>query len=655
MSKLYFASLPTDEIGQELISKVDGYYNYLSESGLLSRFKKAYRAYYGLSKDGFSDTTEVGAGGSQGEYSVLKVNHVRNLTQHLINLICAQRPAMDCRATNTDYKSQSQTILGGGILDYYMREKRLEVHLKKSVEHALVFSEGYTKVEWDATAGEEYGVNEETGAVQYEGDIKYSSLGPLDVVRDVQKQSSEDDDWKIVRNFRNKYDLAAKYPEWEEQILGLEAEDEYLRKYTFLSKGRGECSDVPVYEFMHRPSESVPTGRQTIFLNADIVLIDGPLPYREIPVYRNSPGDIMGTPFGYTPVFDLLGIQQVIDSLYSVIATNQLNNGVSNILMPKGSDISVLQLTQGLNLIEYEGNLKPEVLNLTFTPTEIFNFIRQLEQVMETIAGVNSVVRGNPEASLKSGAALALIASQAVQFNSGLQQSYVQLMEGVGTATINILRDFAKVPRVALIAGKHNRPLMKQFTGDDLSQINRVTVEVGNPVSKTAAGRLQIAQDLMQNGLIKRPEQYFSVLQTGKLEPMIESEQAELLLIRAENEDLMEGKKPIATAVDDHRLHILEHKAVLASPESRANSAIVKFTLAHLQEHIDALRSTDPELLQMLGQQPLQGVPQAQGPEQVSEVMDATQPVVQDAQNVNLPQMPTNPLSGQPFDPASGA
>ena len=47
----------------------------------------------------------------------------------------------------------------------------------------------------------------------------------------------------------------------------------------------------------------------------------------------------------------------------------------------------------------------------------------------ETVSGVNSVVRGNPEKSIKSGAALATIQAQAIQFMNGLQQSYIFLID----------------------------------------------------------------------------------------------------------------------------------------------------------------------------------------------------------------------------------
>jgi hypothetical protein len=235
---------------------------------------------------------------------------------------------------------------------------------------------------------------------------------------------------------------------------------------------------------------------------------------------------------------------------------------------------------------------------------------------METLSGINSVTRGQPEASLQSGAALALIQAQAVQFASGLQASYVRLIEDVCTATVKILQDYASAPRVAAIAGKANRTFMKEFTGADLATINRVIVEITNPVSRTTAGRLEMANQLLQMSVIKNTEQYFTVLNTGRLDAMIEGEQAELLLIRAENEKMMEGKSVKGLALDSHTIHITEHKALLADPDFRDNEELSNLVLGHIMEHINLLKNTDPNVLMMIGQQPLQPT-QGQPVEQV--------------------------------------
>jgi hypothetical protein len=222
--------------------------------------------------------------------------------------------------------------------------------------------------------------------------------------------------------------------------------------------------------------------------------------------------------------YDLAPIQDAINSLYSVVVTNQSSFGVQNILIPKGCDLTPSQIMDGLNLITYDAQFgKPESMNLTNTPAEIFNFISRLESIMETISGVNSVARGNPEPSLKSGSALALVQSMAIQFISGLQQSYTNLLEGVGVGLINILKSNATTPRMIEISGKKNRSYTKEFINTDLSNINRVVVDVGNPLSRTSSGRVQMAENLLQYMPDKiNPMQYLNVINTGQLEPLTE-------------------------------------------------------------------------------------------------------------------------------------
>ena len=612
----YWAVKPTGEIGEELKKRVDEYYTELQTSGYYNLIRKSYRAYYGITADFSSmfDVKGLRAEGMQGELTKIMVNHYRNLITHLLVMTTAQRPAMEARATNSDYKSLSQAVLATGILDYYFREKKLEKYLKTACEYALVFGEGFVSARWDASIGEQYGVDPDTGAIRYEGDLVFKNHSPLDVIRERYKEWANQD-WVICRIYKNKYDLIAKYPEFKDKIENLECRDTLFSKYS--STGRytsAESDDVAVYEYYHRKSEAVPNGRHVIFLDADIVLFDGPLPYRDIPLYRINPAELIGGPFGYSHTFDLLPLQEAVNLCHSTALSNISTFGVQNIKIPKGADINIEQISGGMNLIEIDEKLGTiEPLQLTATAAETYNYMDNLERKMEMLSGVNQVSRGDPQASLKSGAALALVAAQAVQFNSGLQQSYNMLVEDVGTGVINILRDYAKVPRVAMIAGKFNRPYMKEFSGDDLSQINRVVVDASSAIIKTTAGKVEMANQLLQAGMVKTPDEYITVVNTGRLDPMIEGHQSEMLNIKAENEKMREGIDPIVVITDDHKLHIMEHKAVLANPESREDPKVVGACTSHIMEHINQLRSADPELLTLLGQQSL-GQQQQPGP-----------------------------------------
>ncbi len=652
-SRQYWAAKDSKEIGDEILKKFEEYEMHIFTSGRLNLWRRSYEYYYNPALHG----SQLTKSGEQGEFTNIAVNHYKNLLTHLKTMTTQQRPAFEARAVNSDAKSQQQTILASGLLDYYMREKKLERYIKQGVEHALMFGEGFVSAAWNATSGETYGINPETQAPIKEGDLEYENHIPLDVARDYTKNNSNKHDWNIVRTYENRYTLAAKYPELADRIENLSTRSENQYSLRQGDKFLGDSDDVEVFTLYHKPTDALPEGRLTIVCDSDIVLIDGPLPYREIPVYRIMPEDQVGSIFGYTVGFDLIPVQEAINSLYSTVLTNQVTFGVQNIVSPRGSNIGVTELSGGLNLIEYDKQSgPPQPLNLTSTPPEIFNFITQLEQLSETLSGVNSVARGNPEASLKSGSALALVQSMAIQFSISLQQSYAQLLEDLGTATINILRDFATVPRVAMIAGRSNRSMMKEFKGDDLDSVQRIIVDMGNALSKTTSGRLQLAENLLQNGMVKTPDEYIMVLTTGKLEPMIEGTQAELINIKSENEELADGKQVPVIITDNHMTHIQEHRAILANPEARRDPNLIAVVTAHLQEHLNML--SDPAnatMLGLLGQQAVPPQPNQQAMGNTAQLENSTPEVLQQAENVNQPLAPTNPLTGETVTLASGS
>lgn len=651
-NKPYWATVPENEIADEILDRVDKYYEFLSLSGRLDFYRRSWSYYY----RGRVTGAQLNPAGEQGELTTCAVNHFRNLLVHLETMTTQQKASFEPKATNSDVSSQSQVILATSLLDYYDREKRMNRNIKQAVKDGLMFTEGFVRAEWDPTSGETYGKTP-SGAPAYQGDLRYSNYNPLDVIRDFTKTSPSQVNWVILRDFPSKYDLAAKFPLLAKEILE-DSPDmlEVYRTTTLNALALEDSDNTLMYTLLHAPTPAIPKGRFTTCLDNGTVMLDGPLPYKSTHVYRLAPDEESGTIFGYSVAADLLPMQEGFDILASTALTNQATFGVQNILIPKGHDLSTSQMSGGLNVMEYDPNVgKPEAFNLTSTPPEVFNFMGILEKLMETISGVNSVARGNPEASLKSGAALALVQSMAIQFSMNLQQSYAQLIEDLGTGTIKILQDFAAVPRVAAIAGRSNRPLMKEFTGKDLADINRVMVDMGNPLTATIAGRTNLAEQMMNFNLLENPDQYIQVVTTGRLEPAIQGKQSELLLIKAENEMLSEGQPQTALITDQHAQHILEHKTVMASPDVRQdpNDPIVVAALDHIQQHINFLQTANPALLALIHQQSIGApMPNPQGGSGAPQMLNATNPVTQEAAEVGLPNMPSPP---QGADPQSAA
>jgi hypothetical protein len=601
----YFAMKPAQALAANCMAKAASFYNNLSSNEYLDLLRRQYYAYHNLDGDGFTGGShQIGFTGKEGELVKFNVNHYRNIAQHILQMITATRPTMEATAVNTDYKSITQAYLANSILEYYMREKSLESCIRRVTEMAVVLGAGFIRMEWNATAGDSYDADPDTKEINYTGELEFSTHSPFDVVFDGTKDSWDNaHEWILLRDFKNKYNLAAKYPELRQKILNVASANQ-LNQYRLAMFSNDDTDDIAIYEFYHKKTEACPEGRYVLFVDSDTVLLDIPLPYREIPIYRISAGEFMGTPYGYTTMFDLYSIQEVLNASYSAIATNQSAFAVQNLWVENGSDIEINSLEGAMNIIT--GNKKPESLNLAQSPKEVFDFIGMNVQSMETISGVNSVARGDPQASLKSGTALALVQSQALQFISGLQDNYVKLIERIGGSLLNILKDFANTPKTMELVGKNNRAyLAEAFTGDQIDSINRVIVTVGNPLAKTAAGRTQMAEQMLQMGLVTTPQVYFEVITTGSIESLYESDMDELLLIKDENEQLLAGEDVMAEILDKHAEHIKEHRSVMANPSLRRNAALRQKVQQHVQEHINFLRTVDPDLLMLVGEKPL--------------------------------------------------
>ena len=646
--KDYFA---IDLDPKELMTKVENYYNELESLGYLEKITRSYQQYYGHGLMGVSSKTTPA--GKRGEITATSVNSFRSFLRHQFTLITSDRPAFEARPKNTDYKSQTQAMLGNDVLEHYMTHKRVEDVLKEAMEKSLYSSEGFVGISWDHNAGEPYwGQVDENDEVTMTGDIKYNTYSTLECIRDIRKEGTLD--WVILVDYENRYEMAARYPELEREILAINTVNDYNK--SFVSLLRGDVTDIiPVYRFYHRKGKILPEGKYGVFIDGHI-LEEGPLPFKkikEIPVFRVTPAKLLGSALGYTQAFDLLGLQEVSDELWNAVISNNVTFSRQVIQGPKDADINHYMLADGLAYIEYDGDKPLQPLNFVNSAPETYNLIDKLDNRMEKFTGINDVVRGDPSANLRSGNSMALVAAQAIKFNSSLQNSYYRLIEDVGTATIEFLQEFADAPQFITVVGKAQKGYLKEFKSTDLESISRVEVQAASALSKTTAGRLEIANNLLQQGLIKRPEQYIAVLETGKLEPLIESEQSELLNIRAENERLRVGKEAFALAIDDHALHIKEHKAVINDPDARDDDAAVSATLTHISEHIVLWGQQSPEMLMALGMQPL---PKPAMAPNVSGEAPSTAAVMEPASEeepTNLPSLPELPDTAAPEDQAA--
>jgi len=355
------------------------------------------------------------------------------------------------------------------------------------------------------------------------------------------------------------------------------------------------------YIFYHSRTPAIPDGKW-IEICGNQVLRYGGLHYSDMPLVKLPGGTVTDTCFADSPAIDLLGTQQAMNALFSGVITNGLNNAVQMIWSPD-PNLSVTTLDDGQKHIC--SSVKPEGINLTGTSGDTYKLIDMLMNHEQLLSGINDVARGNPSANLKSGVSLALVLAQAIQYVSVIQKNYARCAGEVGTILINNLKQFGPEELIGYITGETRKGYIKTYKKQDIMDIDRVTCDLGSPLMQTMGGRMEFAQEWTAKGIMTNPKQIEAFLRSGEIDSMTEDSFNDALLIREENELIKRGKNPPVLLLDNHSEHIVNHKKVFSSPESREDKNIVNAGMDHIQEHIDMMKQVSPDLAAVIAGQPL--------------------------------------------------
>lgn len=563
-----------------------------------------YRLYYNTDPSVTSTTFDQNSfafGTEEGDVIRAKYNLYRNFITHILNMTVNQPPALDVKAANSEPDSLIASQLYKDVLDFYVshwKRGRYKKQLRKAVEYSLFMSNGYLLCEWDPQAGNPYAVDDQ-GSVVRDGDIYVKARSVWDVFFDVNCEDDDELDWVIIRDYVNRHELLARFKDDPDKVQAIENLPKKTDLEVYRSWGWDDNTDlVAVYKFYHRSTTAVPNGRYALCIDSRTVLYDGKNPYVDefkqavIPLLTMRAADGIGTLYGYSPGFDLAPLQMAFNTLWTAILTNHSAFGIQNIVVERGSDLNVEQLQGALNILETNpGMAAPKALQLTAISPDSYKSADLIEKIMESCSGINSVVRGDPDSALKaaSGRALGLLQAMAVQYNSGPTESYQQMNQDAGNLVLLILRNFAKTERVTKIVGKDKVMRMSSWSGGTFKGVGAVVAEQVNPMSKTTAGNRDEAEFLVQNHLVSTPQEYLTVRDTGRLDPLIMTDQTQLNLIQQENEQMLNGNMPPALIDDKHDWHIAEHLGLTASPDVRLNGQLLQVVLQHVQHHKDLI------------------------------------------------------------------
>jgi hypothetical protein len=708
----YWAAMPnSDDVVREFQARQARYRTWLDETRATRRALRSLRAYYGFGPNGTGDSTELGASGERGEFVEMAVNEYGGLVEQAYAQLVATKPGFQAVPKSGDYASRAQAAFADKLLTTVDTDNHLEEKEDEATKVGLLCREGWIALSWDKNAGDSIGVDGQK--VVHDGDVRADVLLMWDVCFDVHSRHKTDLQWIAFRRPYNRWDLVAACQPTEADMADPVASERKSKlaealKGINVSRNQNDFPDVhgmlfgndsadvtdllDVWEIRHIPTPALPQGRLIRFVDASTIISDSAAegagyPYKGLHCEYFEPAKVVGTAAGHSLAWDLLGMQEAVDSVATAMATAGHASGISNIWVQalgnggEPSNLSVSSLGSGMRLVQ--SPTKPEALHAVQVDPQAVAFLEACRGWMQRRMGLNDVALGDASKGMPAQLA-ALLDAKVVQFWNQAVKSLSVMRARLRTGVLQMYQAFAKTPRVAALAGKGEALEMMEWTRDRLSSVSKVTVDEVSAVSKTLAGKMATADLLLERGLINTPDEYLAVKSTGRIEKLTEFKDRNLLRLQQEKEMLQrgiglppvdamateqammvdpealpvfdsqaEGEFIRPTIVDTPWLDIAEYAAVLASPEARNRPDVVQAATDAIQFKVLMWRTMPSEIIAALGGMP----PPPPGgemmpPESMGE--DTPPPGSEmDMRPIEPPKPPANPITGEQAEAAS--
>jgi hypothetical protein len=637
----YFANKEAVELVQEVNNRELSQWNMLNGRGLPNLWRLAYAQAFGMDpNNGRNATQRLEFCGPNQNFVRFRINLTRSLIKQRNTLAAGQRVAFQCLAMNDDARSLAQVPICGKVIDYVFREAEGERICYEALEADGYFGEGFIWSRWNVDGGDMVPVEKPVQATdQFTGQPLFEPAGiggsettPIMTTETVQEKSgaptlhslypwnvvrepfSRKSPWICIKEKCSKYELMALYPEKADALKGATVNlNTEPGSFALFNWDLSSVTDdmVIVKHFYHENCKAVPGGRYVGYVG-DIVLWDLPCPVSSgLPVVSVCSARYFDTSMGYPESADLFSIQEMLDELLSQSATNVLKFGNQNIWGTDGIDFDQQKFAEGGAYFTLKENQEPpKVIQYAQLPEATKYLLEYLPERMNEVIGSNSVMRGDPDSNISSGAYAALMQSIAEKFISATQAAYDFAVNSTGNVILELVRANADNSFAAEVSGEANVPYMKFFTREDLRGIKRVMVNRQSPLMNSIPGRFDVFTATKD---LPKDQRWAAVqmLKTGDDSAWTENDFSYLVLLRRENELLSNGQPTPVSSTDDPFLHARSHCASLdrlrtqgepADPQEKAIwEAAVLAHKDHINEHAIVWSQTNQVYAAMLG------------------------------------------------------
>lgn len=661
----YWATLTGRDLASAIRDKEEAYFETARNRGLLALWVIAYAAHHGLTPEDLRDfaTQQIGFQGNELELIRFHINLVRSYARQQTTLALGEDASFKAMVVNSDHRSQAKAEIVDRILNGFYK-RYCAPHDEKVGESDGVLGEGGTHTRWDFVGGDTMKVPQpipQPDGTMLDHYVQKKSGAPYDTVvypwsHIHETRHSGEELWAVIRENESKWNTIAMFPHLKEQILNVSVG---IDKYDFGTLFRLEDLEIAnkdlitVKHFYHARCAAIPEGRYAIMYE-DVLLYDGPCPTkRGIPFAAMRSGEFIETTLGYADIWDLIAVQQALNQVNSDELQNYATFGRQSIGIEKGTEVTIDAIAKGTAFYFPQGGKSPQAVQLVAVPETLPDLKTYLHKQLDTISGQNAASRGDPDPNVRSGEMQALNHSIAISYQSFRQKSARRYRIRKAEILVDMIDRYAETPFFVEVSGVETRSYVAEYTREDLSGIERITIDQISPMMQSIAGRLQVYQQVAGIEDPKQRRAAYEFITTGNESAFMAEDRAEDLFIRRENEDLVTGERDVPVNVCDNPYthmpkHFSQRQLIMASdnPDLEAVARLDK----HMLEHQQAYLGLSPVLAAMFQIPPPPAIPPGPSAPNGNPVWQ-----LQMMGAMGAPQAGPAPGGAQPSGPGGGA
>jgi hypothetical protein len=359
-------------------------------------------------------------------------------------------------------------------------------------------------------------------------------------------------------------------------------------------KADKDSTDTPltlVLTYYERPNPNNEKGKIEVIVNNKTVWGPKPWPFPFVDHLNFTTARetvVENTWIGETVMTVARPVQAAFNAAWSNILEHADVAGNARLATPQ----SAIELTEvysdviGEQIVYADGMDKPSWLSPPQLPAWLLQMPGELGAEIDNIMGVHDVSRGSAPANIESGYGLAVLAEQDATPIGKMAGSMARMFGEIASDVLALYADNVKEKRTAVTVMPGQPPETTKWTGKDLAGQTTAVVPIELVAPRSAAAQAQMAEKMMQMGLITTIEELTRLAEAPGERQIVEAVRPDVARARRENYAMAQGEVRMPEDWDDHGIHIQEHNAFRKTARyDRLSSEIKDVCAAHIQAH----------------------------------------------------------------------